>query len=608
MQSRATRSLFFALSLFSALATGISYGATATNKVVGAVPGNFGVSLSGSSSYSLPIKIAPGAAGTQPQIQVNYDSQRLSGPLGAGWSLGGTSAITRGPKDNFVDGFIQGLNLDDDDGLYLDGQRIVPVGPSTGVGKDKKIKYRKTDDDFTEIVRYGDSLERSYFRVRSKGGVTLVFGNPSVVNVPTASALDKNVFDATIQIHSASSNTDLILAFAESAVVDTAGNIIYFRYKQEGKGDYNIDEILYTAHGSIDENAEITEDAPPFASVSFVYAPAVAPEDVYVAGALLEKNVTLTDLYSCVSTITDSDIKISYPFDCKAEITKKNALQVAHYTFDYKNTETASRQVLASIHMFGTDDAIEVQPTKFNYTPMRPGWDLAQNVLPSGLTLADTNRVARGYHFAHVVPPTGGGLDLLFAAQINKKNVAFAFQNAGPSSWSTGGQPWTLNGQIDPVTGAISGFAPPVPFVDEDGSDLGVIVADIDGSGRASILQNFVRSGQTSKSAYLPGATQYEKRPEYAPPFTVSKDGKIVAEYKIAKWAGSGLPDLVYETEGTKGFLLNGGPGVGWQSSSVQGLDPRLPLGSGTFIVDLGCPGGVPALLGRIENDDHSHA
>ena len=70
--------------------------------VVGEIPGKFNVSLSGSSNYSIPIKIAPGAAGTQPQIQINYDSQNLGGPLGAGWSLGGISAITRGPRDQFA--------------------------------------------------------------------------------------------------------------------------------------------------------------------------------------------------------------------------------------------------------------------------------------------------------------------------------------------------------------------------------------------------------------------------------------------------------------------------------------------------------------------------
>ena len=58
-----------------------------TAATTGSIPGSFNVTLSGSSSYSVPIKVAPGSAGTQPQLQLNYDSQTLGGPMGVGWSL-----------------------------------------------------------------------------------------------------------------------------------------------------------------------------------------------------------------------------------------------------------------------------------------------------------------------------------------------------------------------------------------------------------------------------------------------------------------------------------------------------------------------------------------
>ena len=130
---------------------------------VGSIPGSFDVSLSGSSSYSVLIKIAPGTAGTQPQVQLNYDSQTIGGPLGAGWSLGGMSAITRGPKDKFVDGIPDAIKfndggstvLTDQDALYLDGQRLIPVRGPKGSGPDRQVEYRKANDDFTEIVQFG---------------------------------------------------------------------------------------------------------------------------------------------------------------------------------------------------------------------------------------------------------------------------------------------------------------------------------------------------------------------------------------------------------------------------------------------------------------------
>ena len=236
------------------LAAGIVLSQSASAEVaIGSIPGTFNVSLSGSSSYSIPIKIAPGSAGTQPQIQLNYDSQTLGGALGAGWSLGGLSAITRGPRDVFVDGTAGAINLDDNDALYLDGQRIVPVKGPTGSGAAREIEYRKVNDDFTQITQYGADLNHSYFRARTKGGVTLVFGNPA--NALPAPPRNPTALDATIKFANGS-----VVAFAESAAIDSAGNFISFHYQSNGYGDYNIIEIDYTGRGTINEKAVISVD------------------------------------------------------------------------------------------------------------------------------------------------------------------------------------------------------------------------------------------------------------------------------------------------------------------------------------------------------------
>ncbi|MBV9825375.1 MAG: hypothetical protein JO001_06850, partial [Alphaproteobacteria bacterium] len=585
-----------------AVATVIASRSSSADIAIGAIPGTFGVSLSGSSNYSIPIKIGPGAAGTQPKIQLDYDSQTLSGPVGAGWSISGISAITRGPKDAFVDGRPAGINFDDNDALYIDGQRLVEVPAPPGHAPGATY-YRKVNDDYSEVVRYGPSLERSYFRVRTKGGLTLVFGNPGNA---TTSSPDPVRYDATILIHrdkAGDSTKDHALLFAESVAIDTAGNFIAFHYKQNGNGDYNIDEIIYTGHGSIDDAAVITVDRDPFASVTFQYQDAPRPLDAYVSGGLLRKEKTLSDIYSCVS-----DATISYPFDCGAATlaTDTRVHQVSHYHLHYEPTETANRLVLTKVHMFGADDAIEISPTAFTYTTPSPGWDLAADFLPLGLTLANIDHIAQGYRFAHVDPASTGGLDLLFAAQINGKNVAFAFKNAGSGSWKAGSQPWIDDGKTDPQNGQVTGFAPPVSFVDEDGSDLGVITADVDGSGRAAIMQSDVRAKQPSRSAYLPGAQQYEAHPEYNLPFIVSQDGKVVANYRFGKWTGGAGPDLIYESGDQRGFLKNAGPGanLGWLPQG--GPLPTIPLDSRTHLVDLDCSGDPPALVGPGKNADGS--
>ena len=81
-------------------------------KQVGTIGGSFDVTLSGTSTYTIPIRLAPGAAGTEPKLALTYDSQSPSGSLGAGWSITGISAITRGPKTRFADGVVEGVDLE----------------------------------------------------------------------------------------------------------------------------------------------------------------------------------------------------------------------------------------------------------------------------------------------------------------------------------------------------------------------------------------------------------------------------------------------------------------------------------------------------------------
>src|SRR5262245_57685547 len=97
-----------------------------------------------------------------------------------------------------------------------------------------------------------------------------------------------------------------------------------------------------------------------------------------------------------------------------------------------------------------------------------------------------------------------------------------------------------------------------------DGQDLGVILADVTGSGRTAIMQNYVVGTQQFSAAYLAGAKSFEANTEYRVPFVVSRDGKVVANYRLANWTGGAGPDLIYESEAQRGFLKNGGPGKGW--------------------------------------------
>src|SRR6185437_8355699 len=102
------------------------------------------------------------------------------------------------------------------------------------------------------------------------------------------------------------------------------------------------------------------------------------------------------------------------------------------------------------------------------------------------------------------------------------------------------------------------GFKPPIAFVKSDGTDLGVVVMDVNGDGRADLLQSYqVGSDAPVRSAYTSGQSGWDSANGYVLPFVVSKDGKVVAQLVSGKWTGASGPDLLYQSGDDKGFLKN---------------------------------------------------
>ena len=252
--------------------------------------------------------------------------------------------------------------------------------------------------------------------------------------------------------------------------------------------------------------------------------------------------------------------------------------QTSHYRLDYDDTETSNRSSFAE----STCSAVTMRQRSLQqHSPIITptfGWTSRPNYLPPGFVLAGAERLGAAYRFAHFAPDTTGTIDLLFAAQVGGKNVAYAFKNNGPASWVLeGGLP---GAPLAPQETAPlrhqrerrPNFAPPVSFMTADGQDLGVILADVTGSGRTAIMQNYVAGTHQFSAAYLAGAKSFETNTEYKIPFVVSRDGKIVAHYRFANWTGGAGPDLIYELEGHKGFLKNGGRGAEGRVGSFRQL------------------------------------
>ena len=129
--------------------------------VVPTVSGELNVSAAGSLTYTIPIDVPPGVNNFQPNLSLVYSSDSGMGIAGYGWSLSGLSSITRGGKSFAVDGINQGVQYDNTDAWYLDGQRLVPESATLFRTQNySQIKIEKTTTGFT--ISYPDGKKAEY--------------------------------------------------------------------------------------------------------------------------------------------------------------------------------------------------------------------------------------------------------------------------------------------------------------------------------------------------------------------------------------------------------------------------------------------------------------
>jgi hypothetical protein len=444
---------------------------------------------------------------------------------------------------------IDGVRLEDSDALYLDGQRLIPV-LTTGSGGARTIEFRKAIDDQTRVRQIGGDLNHSIFKVQTKGGLTIIFDGTNNSNALLE--------DGTV------------LAFAESRVIDTAGNYIDFEYRINRLGECNLSSIKYTGHQKLDASGNVIADDRPFASVDLIYENAPRSLETFVVG---RRYVRDQRLKSVVSKVSDQRIGEAGRIETIA----------ARYEFGYDDRNTSNRFVLKTLHQFGEgDNAAELKPTNFLYSDPKIGWKLGPS-FPSSAVLADREQLGAAYRFAHFTP-TGNLPDMLFAAQIDGQLEAFAFRNDQDH--------WT----------ELAGFKPPIAFTTDKGADLGVILQDVTGTGRIALLQSNQSGNQAPvKATYLPGNNKFEPAStDWQLPFVVAKDGQVVAQYRFASWTGGPGPDLIFQSLGDQGFLQN--TPTGWKRDDHYA--PPVDIVSRFHVIDIDCS-GKPALLGARKNSGH---
>lgn len=200
--------------------------------LVGKIDDSFEVTPAGQVSYEIPIKVPTGTGGMEPKISISYNGSKRTGLCGVGFDLTGLSVINRAPANLHVDGRAGVVEIDANDCLMLDGQRLIPV---TDLGNGRK-EWRTEQDIYARIIsQEGDTLGPYSFTVQTKSGLTYYY---DAADSPRA---DRNNPDGTSQIH--------FLFWLLKRVEDTSGNYYSVTYGTDNqRGEYWPTRIDYTGN------------------------------------------------------------------------------------------------------------------------------------------------------------------------------------------------------------------------------------------------------------------------------------------------------------------------------------------------------------------------
>jgi len=320
--------------------------------LVGELPGEFVVNNLGAASYTVPLNLSPGTAGIEPKLAVSYSSRGDNGLLGMGFSLGGLSVISRGGTSLDQDGFIDGVDFDDNDRFLLDGQRLelvalngIPVTTRTYYARTyygaAGSEYRTEIDGFSRIIAYGRSGNGpAYFKVWTKSGLIYEYGN-------TADSSFKP------------GRYDEVLRWMVSRISDTAGNYMTFTYEETSAGP-QISRIDYTGN----TNAALN----PYNSVEFVYEERPDPALRFFKGVRMEQTNRLSRI-----------------------VMKHDGNYLHDYRFTYSLSQ-AGQSIVESLQQFFGEGAgaNHLPPTRFEYSGISAATNFTYrsgtHFLPAGLT------------------------------------------------------------------------------------------------------------------------------------------------------------------------------------------------------------------------------
>ncbi|MDR7123156.1 YD repeat-containing protein, partial [Rheinheimera soli] len=253
-----------------------------STKEIGAVAAETGV-RGGQASFVIPVQIAPGRAGMQPDVSLNYNSGRGNGIAGMGWSLSATSSISRCGSSFANDAVTRSVMLSDSDKLCYNGRRLVLI--SGNYGKNGAV-YAPELDDFSRISQRGGDLSgaATYFAVKDSAGRTLLFGDSSTSQVVP----DKQ---------------SMVQEWLLSKVTDVTGNnTMRYVYQNFGQAEVLLSQIIYTGTSS--------EDG--LGNVRFGYEDRADPSLSYLAGGAIQQTQRLSTMTTFYNNNKIREYRLTY--------------------------------------------------------------------------------------------------------------------------------------------------------------------------------------------------------------------------------------------------------------------------------------------------------
>ncbi|MBZ4042639.1 RHS repeat-associated core domain-containing protein [Flavobacterium hibisci] len=219
--------------------------------------GELQIAASGTATYTLPIAMPPSIKNVAPIINLTYSSGVKGGIAGQGWSINSISAISRIATRRDIDGFVDGVDFDDNDKLALDGQRLlIKTGTYWANGSTYETEYKSN----TKIELKIEGTV-TYFIVTAPDGSRSWYGSKG------AGSLQNSV----------SVNSWYIVRFE-----DTYGNFIDYTYKKVIYNSTNqlyIDSIIFSGNTAAGIAAQD--------KITFKYDNAKRVERDYVKGTAL---------------------------------------------------------------------------------------------------------------------------------------------------------------------------------------------------------------------------------------------------------------------------------------------------------------------------------